>query len=209
MAVTIDDFLKRFQQGVAPLWQRLALCKARAISGSRPLRKRTDQAISHIIRDTAWHRGMAGAIREMRYRVQETATDQNLKRGSGGTVDVEVVAQMLMLKHAAQSPQILLPGTTESLQAIAKAGHLPEQQALVLVNGYCTLRRVEAYLRLMDTPARHELPTDDASLRNLAFLMNEPDPAMIITQCQQARLNNRRIFDQVFDAAAAPTAIQA
>jgi glutamate-ammonia-ligase adenylyltransferase len=208
MAVTIDDFLKRFQQDVAPLWQRLALCKARSISGSRPLRKRTDQAIAKIIRETAWRRGMADEIRKMRYRVQETATEQNLKRGSGGTVDTEVIAQMLILKHAAQSPQILRQGTTESLQAIAAAGHLQEEQALILINGYRTLRRVEAYLRLMDTPARHELPPDKKSLQNLAFLMGESDPSMIIAQCQQTRKKNRQVFDQIFDSAAAPTAIE-
>ncbi len=208
MAVPIDDFLTRFRLDVAPLWQRLALCKARSISGSRSIRNRTDRAIAQIIRDTPWHRGMVEEIRAMRQRVQETATDQNLKRGAGGTVDVEVIAQMLIVKHAAQSPQILLPGTTESLMAIAKAGYLPEEQALVLAVGYRTLRRVEAFLRLMNTPARHELPSDEPSLRNLAFLMNEPDPEMIIAQCQQARQNIRRIFDQVFDLAAAPTTIQ-
>ena len=121
---------------------------------------------------------------------------------------MEVIAQMLIVKHAAESPEILLPGTTESLTAIAKAGHLPEEQALALVAGYRTLRRVEAYLRLMNTPASHELPADEPAMRNLAFLMNEPDPEMIIAQCQQARQNNRRIFDQIFDSAAASTAMQ-
>ncbi len=141
---------------------------------------------------------MADEIREMRHRVQDTATDANLKRGEGGTVDVEVIAQMLIIKHAGQSPEILCPGTTAALQAISKAGHLPEADALLLINGYRTLRRVEAFLRLMDTPARHELPTSEAALQRLAFLMDEPSPAMILAQCQQARLQNRRIFDQVF-----------
>ena len=89
------------------------------------------------------------------------------------------------------------------------AGLVAEQQALVLINGYRTLRRVEAYLRLLETPARHELPTDDAAMKNLAFLMNEAEPAMIITQCHQARKNNRRVFDQIFDAAATPSPIEA
>jgi glutamate-ammonia-ligase adenylyltransferase len=207
LAVPIDEFIRRFQQGVAPLWQRLALCKARSISGSRPLRKRTDQAIAEVIRETSWHPAMADEIREMRHRVQDTATEANLKRGAGGTVDVEVIAQMLIIKHAGESPEILLPGTTAALQAISAAGYLPETDSLALINGYRTLRRVEAYLRLMDTPGRHELPSSEAALQNLAFLMDEPDPAMIVAQCQQARLKNRRIFDQVF-ASASSTATQ-
>ncbi len=199
MAVSIDEFLKQFRQDTALLWQRLALCKARAISGSPKLRRKTDEAVASVIRETRWHPRMATEIRELRQRMQQTASSENLKRAEGGTVDVEVVAQMLTLRHAGESPEIIRQGTTASLQAIAQAGYLSEVQSLELINGYRTLRRVEANLRLMNTPARHELPDDEASMRNLAFLMHESDPSMIVAQCQQARQNNRRLFNLVFD----------
>ena len=51
----------------------------------------------------------------------------------------------------------------------------------------------------MNTPARHELPDDEHSLKNLAFLMSESDPSMIIASCQQTRQRIRTIFDDVFD----------
>ena len=202
-AMTIDAFLKRFQQDTAPLWQRFALCKARSISGSRDLRQRTDAAIANVIIETDWHPNMATQIRELRQRMQQTAREENLKRGEGGTVDVEFVAQLLTLRHAKESPEIIRAGTTASLTALAEAGHLDEKQSLALINGYRTLRRIEASLRLMNTPARHELPEESDSMKNLAFLMNEPDPAMIVAQCRQARQTNRTIFNQIFDRAAA------
>ena len=37
LAVSIETFMKRFRQGIAPLWQRMAICKARSISGSADL----------------------------------------------------------------------------------------------------------------------------------------------------------------------------
>lgn len=200
-AITIDDFLNRFHQGTAPLWQRLALCKARSISGSRELRKRIDAAIAHVLAETPWQPTVASEIREIRQRMQQTARQQNLKRGEGGTVDVEFVAQMLTLKHARQSREVIQPGTTACLTALANAGHLDEKDALALANGYRVLRRIEASLRLMDTPARHELPDDDDSMVKLAFLMNESDPDMIVAQCEQTRQSNRVIFERVFDAA--------
>ena len=198
LAVSVDEFLRRFRQDVAPLWQRLALCKARVISGSRRVRKHTTDMIRQTISQTRWHRNILPEIRNMRERMETTATANNIKRGRGGTVDVEVIAQALTLQHAQTSPQILATGTTEALQAIAAAGHLPEVQALQLINNYRTLRRVEANLRLMDTTARHEVPETPDSLADLAFLMQEPDPQMILAQCEQARRNNRMIFDQVF-----------
>jgi len=204
-AMTLEAFLQRFKQNTAPLWQRLALCKARSISGSRELRKRADRMIANIIRDTPWERGMAVDIRDMRDRMQQTATDANLKRGEGGTVDIEFVSQMLTLRHAKESPQILQTGTTASLMALADAGHLKDQESVTLLNGYRTLRRIEANLRLMNTTARHELPDNQDLMKNLAFLMNEPEPEMIVAQCTQTRLNNRVVFNQIFDRVASET----
>ena len=201
LAVTIEDFLKRFRQGISPLWQRLAICKARAVSGSRLLKQKTNKAIVDVISQTSWHGQMAEEIRTMRRRMQETAAPDNLKRGEGGTVDVEVIAQMLTLRHASDSPQIIHSGTLKSLESLAKAGFLGEEDALTLANGYRLLRGVEARLRLLSTPERHELPNDQHTMQNLAFLLGETDPDMIVAQCQQARKSNRRLFDKIFDDA--------
>ena len=200
-AMTLEEFGQRFIENTAPLWQRLALCKARSISGSRDLRRQADETVATIIRNTEWKPEMAIEIREMRKRMQQTATDANLKRGEGGTVDIEFVAQMLTLRHANASPQILQTGTTGSLLALADAGHLSDQESMTLVNGYRTLRRIEANLRLMNTTARHELPHAPDLMKNLAFLMNETDPEMIVAQCVQTRHNNRVVFNQIFDRA--------
>ena len=200
-AITLEDFRTRFRENTAPLWQRLALCKARSISGSRELRSQADEAIAAIIQSTDWKPEMAIEIRDMRERMQQTATQTNLKRGEGGTVDIEFVSQMLTLRHAQESPQILQTGTTGSLLALANAGHLSDQESMTLINGYRTLRRIEANLRLMNTTARHELPDDPHLMKNLAFLMNETDPEMIVAQCVQTRHNNRIVFNQIFDRA--------
>ena len=41
----------------------------------------------------------------MRMRMQENCRSSNLKRGVGGTVDVEFIVQMLQMKHAAEHPE--------------------------------------------------------------------------------------------------------
>ncbi|GAA5506141.1 glutamate-ammonia-ligase adenylyltransferase [Novipirellula caenicola] len=200
-AVSTEDFLNRFRQHEAPLWQWLAICKARSISGSRTNRTRFDNAVATLLTEAPWTSETAKEIRKIRTRMQETATSGNLKRGEGGTVDVEFVAQMLTLKHAADSPKITHCNTTVSLERLAEAGHLPEDEALQLIAGYQTLRGVEINLRLMKTPHRHALPELDSLMKNLAFLMNESDHKMIQTACDQARQRNRRLFNRIFDRA--------
>ncbi|TWT80002.1 Glutamate-ammonia-ligase adenylyltransferase [Planctomycetes bacterium CA13] len=205
LAESTDDFLSRFRQATAPLWQWLAICKARTISGTRKDRKKFDSAIMEVIQRAPWSRTMASEIRELRLRMQETAAPGNLKRGEGGTADVEFVSQMLTLRCASESPElvssVVRPNTVQSLQALAKAGRLSEQDALQLIAGYQTLRGVELNLRLMNSTNRHELPQEEYLLQNLAFLMNESDSKMIVAACSQARQRIRKLFDAIFKRA--------
>jgi glutamate-ammonia-ligase adenylyltransferase len=198
LAVSIDQFTNRFQRGMAPLWQRMAVCKARVISGSRHVRRRTADSLMSILCMTRWHQAMEREILQMRQRMQETATGDNLKRGFGGTIDAEFIAQMLTLRHIGTRPDVFATGTIDSLNRLADANFLSADHAFRLINSYRTLRGIEANLRLMDTPVRHELPDDESKMRDLAFLMNETDPTMIQALVQQARSSNREIFNEVF-----------
>ena len=201
MAESIASFMKHFRVGAATLWQRLALCKARPISGSIQLRKQVSSALAGAISQTSWHARTASDIRALRQRMQQTANQNNLKRGEGGTVDVEFVAQMLTLRYGINPKSQYVTGTIPSLRELAKAGHLDEELALTLIANYRTLRGIEGKLRLMKMPSRHDLPVDDEkAMCELAFLMGESDPKMIIAQCIQSRQSNRRLFDQIFDS---------
>lgn len=198
LAVSVDQFVSRFTRGMAPLWQRLALCKARVISGSRHVRQRAGDALHQALCQTEWRPAMAAEIRDLRLRMQQTASEENLKRGVGGTVDAEFISQMLTLRHISEFADRGVTGTIESLKRLADAKLLDEDISLRLINNYRTLRRVEANLRLMNVPARHELPDTDSQMKDLAFLMNESDPQMIRAMVEQARISNRELFDEVF-----------
>ena len=64
---------------------------------------------------TPWRPEFATEIRQMRMRLEETASQRNLKRGPGGTVDTEFLVQMLQLKHGGDDPSIRVPGTLDAL----------------------------------------------------------------------------------------------
>ena len=51
----------------------------------------------------------------MRRRFEEDASPRNLKRGVGGTVDIEFLVQMLQLRHATDE-RVLVTGTLEAIQ---------------------------------------------------------------------------------------------
>ena len=144
-----------------------------------------------------WKDSMAGEVHKMRLAMQKGANKQNLKRGVGGTVDIEFAIQMLQLKHLADNPSLLVPGTLEATERLIGAGILPQEQGQTLMDAYQLLRSVEARLRLMNVTARHDLPTDQAQLTKLAFLLNYPGPDELVDAISSCRKTVREQFEAI------------
>ncbi len=201
LAVSVEGFERYFATGQGQLWERQALCKARPIYGSANACEAAMQVVRDAIVGPGWRAANAEEIQRMRGRLEETASKDNLKRGIGGTVDIEFVVQMLQLKHAAVTPGVLVPGTLDAIQALQQANCLEPEDAEYLERSYRFLRSVEARLRLMNTAARHELPEDELELKKLAFLLGYEGPKSLMKECETYRRENRKRFERLFRAA--------
>ena len=91
----------------------------------------------------------------MRRRLEETASNRNLKRGVGGTVDTEFLVQMLQLKHGGAEKKGL--GAIEQLAASGRTSIVTDEdipKPLYRIAGYrvCGVRvvRVDILERLAD-----------------------------------------------------------
>ncbi|MEM9411120.1 MAG: hypothetical protein AAGA30_08410, partial [Planctomycetota bacterium] len=71
-----------------------------------------------------------------------------------------------------------------------------------LIESYQFLRGVEARLRLMNTTARHDLPSG-GELDRLAYLLKIP-AAKLSEKVDEYRRLNRELFDQIFDGNYSP-----
>lgn len=200
LAVSIAEFARYFGNGEGQLWERQALCKARAVSGSYEAQFETMRAVRRAITEPGWRPGDAEEIRRMRVRMEDTASKWNLKRGPGGTVDIEFAVQLLQLRYAARSPNVVQSGTLDAVAALCQAGHLAVEDAQYLSESYRFLRRIEAGLRLMNTTARHDLPEDEIELKRLAFLLRFDDPQTLLADCQRFTAENRERFNRLVDA---------
>ena len=147
---------------------------------------------------------MIDEVLRIRRSMERTAGQSNFKRGAGGTVDVELLTQVLLLRHAGSStsPRLVsetrVTGTLDVLQALAEDDRLAPDDADQLSENYETLRTIEANLRLMGYRHRHELPEDVQALENLAFLMRTT-AADIQSRCRDARTSNRQIFTRLMN----------
>lgn len=188
--------------GPAAVWERQALVKARVMRGSRPAAAAAMQIVHRAAYERRWTAAEVAEIRAMRLRMEEGAKPLNLKRGPGGVVDVEFIAQMLQLVHGGSNPALRVAETLTALDALHVAGHLDAEDHVFLTGAYRTLRAIEGRLRLLDARARHDFPDEPAEQRKLAHLLGAPDPDALVTEVQALTSRIRTNFDRIFATAA-------
>jgi len=139
-------------------------------------------------------------LRRARLQLEKGAAPYNLKRGPGGTLDVEFIVQILQLENARAAPHVLTTNTQDALAALAAADILPRQHGQQLGISYRFLRRVESALRLLNTSARHDLPADPQELGQLALLLGHSNPTRLREECLACMADNRAIFSELVPA---------
>lgn len=201
LAVSFDAFTRYFTEGYAQLWERQSLCKARLVHGSEKAGQAAMELVAQVAFGPAWKPEFATEIREMRARLEETASPRNLKRGRGGTVDTEFLVQMLQLKHGGSDSSIRVPGTLDALAALEGGGYLSADDARYFAHSYRFQRSIEARIRLMNASGRHELPENDRELAKLAYLLDYQKPQELVGEAMRIFSENRTRFDRLFTAA--------
>lgn len=202
LATSIAEFRRYFDEGQGQLWERQALCKARVVYGTSRAAAMAMNAVIDCAYCRPWERRYANEIREMRHKMEHNAKPTNLKRGPGGLVDVEFIAQMLQLKHGAQNATVRVPGTIDALSALTKIGALSQDDFEFFSTSYRVLLAIVSRLRLMNTAARHDLPEDHDEQVKLARLLGYPDREKLLRDCENLTRGNRERFNRIFAAEA-------
>ena len=198
LATSLAEFQRYFAEGSGQLWERQALCKARVVYGSPRAAAAAMQTVAECAFHPPWQREYADEIRRMRQRMEQTAKPNNLKRGPGGLVDVEFVAQMLQLKHGDEHPQVCQPATLDALAALHEIGALSREDLEYFGTSYRVLLAMVSRLRLMNTTARHDLPEDHDEQVKLARLLEYPDREKLLIDCEKLTHDNRTRFERIF-----------
>lgn len=172
--------------------QRVAFLTARVL-GDEDFVNRFEATIETLTHRIRWSKDESMRLIQWRRALEETASEQNIKRGWGGTLDVETLTHLFYAKHLHRTSYPWLRGTIERLEALRKNGILSSIDALQLRDAYYFLRGVESGLRLMNTKNRHDIPTDAVELSQLAFIIQLPDS----TQLLEAIEHYRRIVESI------------
>ena len=162
LVASFPDFLRHHEAGnTERLWEKLALVRARPVAGDIAFGEELMVELNRLRSNQAWPEGGVAEVMAMRQRLEASRTAGDLKRGPGGLVDIEFIAQALQLRHASRLSRAVQPGTVQALESLAEAGILSAEAARELVAAHDFLSRCLFSLRLAHNRQTDEWPRGD------------------------------------------------
>lgn len=149
VAVSLSSFI-RYHAEDAWTWERMALTRARVVTGPPQLRDHIRRTIREAINhagDPTKIRADATAMRARMLRDLPASGPWDVKLRQGGMVEVEFIAQVLQLIHARDVHSVLNPTTRTALRRLRDAGLLAEADARLLITADLVWRTIQGMLR--------------------------------------------------------------
>lgn len=162
MVSHIDTFIE-YQHDEAWTWEHQALVRARAVAGDKFLQQKFNQARLQIISQPRDLVALQSEVAKMREKMRAHLGSNDplqfdLKQDAGGIVDIEFIAQYLVLGFSHRFPELAISSdNVRVFDAVAKCGLMPPPDAMVLKDIYCSYRDKGHRLALQQLKSRVEL----------------------------------------------------
>jgi glutamate-ammonia-ligase adenylyltransferase len=196
LLATLSGYRAYRDRGELAVWERLALVRARPVGGSDAARAELRAFLEETLYGAEPRPDLAEETWDMRLRLERTAGEGDFKRGPGGLVDLEFLAEFLALAHGWRRPALRGLGTAETFAAAAAEGLLPRAEAARAREAHRFLRRLEMRARVVVGRPVSSLPPDPEELARLARMIG-----LDLTAGADAAGALRREFDRHTSAA--------
>jgi glutamate-ammonia-ligase adenylyltransferase len=141
-----------YQRESAWTWEHMALTRARPVTGDAGLCRRVEAAVAAALCVERDPDRLVADVADMRRRIADEhlrPAPLDLRNRRGGLVDLEFIAQYLMLREAATKPTVLRRDIGGAIAALDKAGALEPQAVQTLRDAHTLLRAVRVFLALL------------------------------------------------------------
>ena len=131
---------------------------------------------------------------------------RNVKLGTGGIREIELIVQALQVCHGGQTPQICERNTMKGLSALRDQSLISAEERDALAQAYVFLRDVENKLQMVNDAQTHSLPSEEeevmACARRLGYSSNDRGSAaeQFRRDYQRHTSQVNRIFEKVFSS---------
>jgi len=155
MLVSSVAAFERYQHASAWIWEHQALTRARFCAGDAAIGARFELIRDGVLRqDRSLREGeLKQEVQAMRQRMRDANVNQtelfDLKQDEGGMIDIEFIVQYLVLRHAANYPQLTANvGNIALLRMCGELGLIDAGLAAAAADAYRIMRRLQHQVRL-------------------------------------------------------------
>jgi glutamate-ammonia-ligase adenylyltransferase len=141
-----------YQRESAWTWEHMALTRARPVVGDAGLGQRVAAAVTEALCIARDRDKLVADVADMRRRIADEhprPAPLDLRNRRGGLVDLEFIAQYLMLREAAARPAVLHRDIGSAIAALGEAGVLEPQTVQTLGDALNLLRAMRVFLALL------------------------------------------------------------
>ncbi|HVJ55385.1 MAG TPA: bifunctional [glutamine synthetase] adenylyltransferase/[glutamine synthetase]-adenylyl-L-tyrosine phosphorylase [Aliidongia sp.] len=178
IASSLESF-RRYHEEDAWTWERMALTRARVITGDAGLGRDIDQAIRAILTKTRDPGTLLRDVADMRRRIAKAHHDPlpwDCKHRRGALVDLEFIAQYLALEQAPRDASVLTVPTSAVLERMIAIGRLDYRTGHGLIRALESWHRIQQILRVRLGKVESEPVDADLIDRALAHATGLADP---------------------------------
>ena len=155
MLVSTVAAFERYQSASAWIWEHQALTRARFCAGDAAIGARFETIREQVLRQDRSRREeeLKREVKAMRQRMRDANVNRSelfdLKQDEGGMIDIEFIVQYLVLRHAADFPQLTAnAGNIALLRLCGELGLVDAGLAAAAADAYRTMRRLQHQVRL-------------------------------------------------------------
>lgn len=196
-----------YYQRWSAAWEAQALLRARPVAGSPALQDAFAELINPIRYPAE---GVSKTdlleMRRLKARMEAERLPRgadpalHLKLGRGGLSDVEWVAQLQQLQHAAAIPALQTTATLSVLEQSASLGLISEQDCERLVDAWTLASAIRNAIMLSSGRASDSVPTDFRTLGRVAHLLHYSplDRGALLEDYRRKTRRARQVMEKLF-----------
>ena len=199
VAVSLGSF-RSYQATEAETWEHMALSRARPVAGDAVLADKLMAAIAEVIatpRDSGKTAKEIASMRKLMDAEREAEGRFDLKLMPGGLVDIEFIAQYLLLTRAAENRSIAGATVRSVISAAGEGGLLSSGDADTLVEALDLYTKLTQMLRIMLFDDRAVDDQSPAFKLKLAQAAGLPAYKMLVGELARLSKEVRRIFIRI------------
>jgi glutamate-ammonia-ligase adenylyltransferase len=207
VASSIESFTA-YQREEAWTWEHMALTRARVVSASPAFQERVEREIAQVLRLPRDPAIVRRDVYEMRRAVaveKGEGTRWDLKNAAGGLLDLEFIAQYLVLVHAARVPQLIDTHTGRALAAAQSLGLLGTADGELLRAAWQLHHDLSQILRLCLSKPFDPKEAGPGLLSLLARTAGLPDFPRLDAHLADTQGRVRAVFERMLRSPSAPS----